>query len=350
MQKFGIDTSRWQGDFDYGKAKTEHQIEFAILKIGGGDDGLYKDREFDNSYAKCEKAGIDKGCYFFGHAMNMEDAKKEADYILKLLEGKKFEYPVFYDVEADMLSVEKGLLTNICAYVLETVEKAGYWVGIYANSYALNNKINDKALSRYSHWVAEWDNSKPVLNSGNEVQMWQFGGERNQIRNTHINNRIVDQNYCYKDYPTLIKKYGLNNYKKATSVTPNVVPNTTKTEQKTETTVTNVQNTFVLTKECYTFWSVAQKLNCSVSDIQRLNPTLDPKKLHIGQVINVPGTSKVTYVSKPATKTFTLTKDCYTFWSVSKKLGCTVTEIQNLNPTLDPKKLHIGQVIVVPNK
>lgn len=50
------------------------------------------------------------------------------------------------------------------------------------------------------------------------------------------------------------------------------------------------------------------------------------------------------------TTTFKLTKDCYTFWAVSKKIGCTVAEIQALNPTLDPNKLQLGQVIVVPKK
>ena len=91
MQKFGIDTSKWQGDFDFAKAKTNEGVEFAILKIGGGDAGLYKDSQFDNSYAKCEKAGLPKGCYFFGEAMTIEDAKKEAEYWLSLMRGKKFE-------------------------------------------------------------------------------------------------------------------------------------------------------------------------------------------------------------------------------------------------------------------
>ena len=30
--KFGIDVSKWQGNFDFAKAKKENNIEFAILK------------------------------------------------------------------------------------------------------------------------------------------------------------------------------------------------------------------------------------------------------------------------------------------------------------------------------
>lgn len=54
--------------------------------------------------------------------------------------------------------------------------------------------------------------------------------------------------------------------------------------------------------------------------------------------------------SAPTTTTFKLTKDCYTFWAVSKKVGCTVDEIKKLNPSVDPQKLQIGQTIIVPIK
>ena len=36
---FGIDVSRWQGNFNFAKAKAEG-VTYAILKAGGGDDGM----------------------------------------------------------------------------------------------------------------------------------------------------------------------------------------------------------------------------------------------------------------------------------------------------------------------
>lgn len=56
------------------------------------------------------------------------------------------------------------------------------------------------------------------------------------------------------------------------------------------------------------------------------------------------------YNKYAAVGTFRLTDDCYTFWAVSRKFGCTVAEIQKLNPALSPHKLKIGQVINVPAK
>lgn len=232
MQKFGIDVSHWQGDFNLAKAKADEGVEFAILKIGGGDNGLYKDSQFENNYKKCVECGLDKGVYFFGHAMNMEQAESETAYLLELLKGKQLEYPVFYDVEADMLTLDTRSLTDICKYVLSTVQSAGWWAGIYTSESHFNAEVIDSELTAYSHWAAKYSSEKPRLTSGAEVQMWQYGGTKNEIRSNLINGQVVDQNYCYIDYPAKIKANGLNGYAKnseglATSQTGTKLPTVT---------------------------------------------------------------------------------------------------------------------------
>lgn len=227
MQKFGIDISRWQGDFDISRAKEKEGVEFAILKIGGGDAGLYKDRQFDSNYEKCERVGLPKGCYFFGAATTVQRAEEEAEYFIGLLEGKRFEYPVFYDVEASMITdTNRDMLTEIVKIFCSRVEAAGYWVGIYSSESFFNSEMNDSELARYSHWVARWGESKPAPRSGAETQMWQFGGETNLIRSNKINGQICDQDYCYVDYPSKIKAAGLNGYAK------NVTPEDPKSQTK----------------------------------------------------------------------------------------------------------------------
>lgn len=215
-RKFGIDVSKYQGAFDFKKAMKNHGVQFAILKIGGGEwkNTCFKDGRFDEYYKKCEEAGLPKGCYFFGHALTMEKAKQEAAYWIELMKGHRFEYPVFYDVEGDMLNLDKRTLTEIVKYVCKTVEAAGYWVGIYSSSSAFNSEVIDSELRSYSHWVAQWTRSIPKLKSGNETQMWQFGGETNLIQSNKINGQVVDQDYCYIDYPRWVKGAGLNGYPK----------------------------------------------------------------------------------------------------------------------------------------
>ena len=57
MKKFGIDISRWQGDFDFNKAVAEG-VEFAIIKGGGGDAGLYTDAKFERNYREAKAKGL----------------------------------------------------------------------------------------------------------------------------------------------------------------------------------------------------------------------------------------------------------------------------------------------------
>ena len=49
-QKFGIDVSHCQGDFNFARAKSNEGVEFAIIKAGGGDAGLYKDSKFEGEF------------------------------------------------------------------------------------------------------------------------------------------------------------------------------------------------------------------------------------------------------------------------------------------------------------
>ena len=219
IKRFGIDVSRWQGNFNFAGAKKNEGVEFAILKAGGGDDGLYKDRQFEANYKKCEDCGLPKGAYFFGNARSIEQAKKEAEYFISILSGKRYEYPVFYDVEGRMITQnDRKTLTEIVKAFCQRMESAGYWVGIYSSESFFNSKMYDSELSKYSHWVASWGKSKPVPRSGVETQVWQFGGETNLIRSNTINGQVCDQNYCYVDYPVKIKAAGLNGYDKSQEV------------------------------------------------------------------------------------------------------------------------------------
>lgn len=220
-QKFGIDVSHWQGDFNFARAKSNEGIEFAILKAGGGDAGLYKDSKFEANYKKCEDCGLPKGAYFYGNAKSVAEAKKEAEYFISILSGKKYEYPVFYDVEGKMITDnDRATLTEIVKAFCSTMEAAGYWVGIYSSESFFNSEMNDGELTRYGHWVARWGKSKPAPSSGAETQMWQFGGETNLIRSNQINDQTCDQDYCYVDYPAKIKAAGLNGYSKGDSSAP----------------------------------------------------------------------------------------------------------------------------------
>lgn len=217
----GIDISKWQGNFDMGRAKNEG-VKFVIIKGGGGDHGLYKDTKFERNYSLADSLNIPIGVYWYSRALNISQAKKEAEYFYKdILIDKKFELPIYIDVEdAAQLSVGKRLLTDIIKAWCSYLEHKGYWVGIYSSTYFFNTAMYDEELTKYSHWVAQW--SKECTYKRTQcLGMWQYGGETNKLRSNKIAGVVCDQNYMYVDYPALIKNSNCNGFGKNSSLDNN---------------------------------------------------------------------------------------------------------------------------------
>ena len=216
MKEFGIDISRWQGDFDFQKAVAEG-VKFAVIKGGGGDDGLYVDSKFSCNYTNAKKHNIPVGVYWFSRALTTQQAKEEADYLYEhILRGKQFELPIYIDVEnKTQLGVGKRLLTDIIKTWCDRLEKKGLWVGIYSSQSYFDQYMFDAELTKYAHWVACWAPSCSYPNK-ECFGMWQFGGETNYIRSNRIAGQVCDQDYMLFDYPTAIKNAGLNGFNKQT--------------------------------------------------------------------------------------------------------------------------------------
>lgn len=228
MKVFGIDVSKWQGNFNFKKAKAEG-VEFAIIKAGGSDGGYYKDPKFERNYKEAKKQGLNVGAYYFCTLTSVNDAKNEAKHFIECIKGKQFELPVYVDVEhKSSYSKSKKELTDAIIEFCNIMEKNGYWVGIYMSKSKFSSEVDDTRLQNYAHWVAQWTKSC-TYKSKDVLGMWQFGGGTNKIRSNKVAGVVCDQNYMLVDYPTMIKEAGLNGFKKTPAKTE------TKTESKTET-------------------------------------------------------------------------------------------------------------------
>ena len=201
--KKGIDVSLYQETIDWKKVS----VDFAIIKAGQKD---YTDRCYEQNYAGAVNAGVPIGAYWYGEAKTVEAAKREADCFIERLSGKKFAYPVYYDVEGDMLNLDSKTLTAIVKAFLERVEAAGYWVGLYMSGYPMHDLIGKEVLSRFALWVADTRGVQPSTYLGVSYGMWQYSwkGVISGIAGD------VDLDYCYVDYPAQIKAKGLNGYGK----------------------------------------------------------------------------------------------------------------------------------------
>ena len=217
---FGIDISEFQNKINLKKAKAEG-VKFVMIRAGftGSSNGISKavDSCYEKHYKNAKKYGLEVGAYWFSRATSYEQGKNEAKFMYEnCLKNKTFEYPIAIDVEDSVYQakVSKKRVTDAIRGFCEYLKNKGYYPIIYANSYWFKNRIDLSKLKSYDKWVANWGKSNPV---SPKHGIWQFGGSTNLIRSNKIAGLVVDQDYAYKDYPSLIKEKGLNGFKKNTS-------------------------------------------------------------------------------------------------------------------------------------
>lgn len=190
----GIDLSVWQTNVDYSKLK-EQGIEFAIIRCGYGKNSSQKDKEFETHYKGLKENGIKIGCYLYSYASDIKSAVDEANNCLSFIKGKTFDLPIFYDLEEERTRIlGKTNITNLAIIFCQTIEKAGYKAGVYANLNWFTNYIDIETLKNkgYKIWLAEWNKSKE---SSIKCDIWQYSSS-GKIKGIRGN---VDLNISYAE-------------------------------------------------------------------------------------------------------------------------------------------------------
>ena len=186
---------------------------FVIMRGGftgyGAKRPMRKDICFDDFYEQCKAAGMPCGVYYYSCATNEQEGIDEANFFYETcLKGKKFEYPIYIDVENDYWqAADKKGVTDAVIGFCQTLEKLGYFAGVYASLDWFNNKLESKRLNAFTKWVACWSDKKPDFKY-NAFDMWQ-----NSDCGV-IGKMLVDTDLSFKDFPTIIKALGKNGYRK----------------------------------------------------------------------------------------------------------------------------------------
>ena len=383
MAIFGIDLSSYQKGINLNKAKNEG-VQFVILRAGytgyGNGVSKAKDNNFETFYSQCKSLGIPVGAYWFSCANTYQKGVDEANWMYEnCLKGKQFEYPIYLDVEEDaggrhyLSGAGKAAITAGIKGFCETMESKGYYTGVYASSSWFSTLIDVSIPNRFDCWVANWSNSNP----GSPAHgLWQFGGETNKIRSNKIAGYTVDQNYAYKDYPSIIKNGKMNGFG-SSSIAPVPTPSKKSNEeianevlagqwgngedrknkltaagydynaiqaivnQKIGANPTQSATQTYTVKSGDTLSSIASKYGTTYQELARINGISNPNKIYPGQVLKIGGGSSI-----PSTEYY-IVKSGDTLSAIAKKYGTTVNQLASWNNIANVNKIYVGQKLRV---
>lgn len=218
----GIDVSQWQDNIDFDKVKAAG-VDFVIIRAGYGKYINQKDPYFEQNYQRAKAAGLNVGAYWYSYADSVESTIEEAALCMRVLEGKTFEMPIYFDLEEpSQFSRGRAFCDSIVKAFCNGLEKNGYFTGLYISRSPLQTYISSDVAKRYALWIAEY-NSK--CNYDGEYGIWQYSstGKVNGI------NGNVDMDECYVDYPKIIKEGGFNGF----TANKNKTSNPKKEDKKT---------------------------------------------------------------------------------------------------------------------
>ena len=211
---YGIDVSEHQGTgFNFQNLKNSG-YSYVILRCGFV---TRKDYRFEEYYAAAKAAGLDVGVYFYSYAENAAEAAHEAELCLNYIQGKQFEYPIYFDFEDPYAQSYNGALAQqICNAFLSRIEAAGYLPGLYGYASWMDPNYGAwvptaSICSKWECWMANYYNDSPVnvksANYPSTYGMYQY------TSSNYVNGvGPLDTNVCYKDYPSIVKTYHFNGY------------------------------------------------------------------------------------------------------------------------------------------
>lgn len=197
MEIKGIDVSRWNGKIDW-ETVSSYGMGFAILRIT--EKGNIVDNTFESNYKGCIQNNIPVGVYKYSYATSINQIKEEANIVIRTLNKRKLDYPVFLDLEDKCQeNISQSVMMQMIDAFRDIILKSGYKFGIYCGNYWYKTKLPEGA-KKYDCWLAAY----PINDNGTLQERlrpengigWQYSSKAVIPGIT----TKVDRNVFYKNY------------------------------------------------------------------------------------------------------------------------------------------------------
>lgn len=161
-----IDVSQWQGAIDWVKVN----VPIVIIKMSGGDAGLYMDSKAAYNYDNAVKAGKAVAGYHFGGGT---DPIAEADYFLRAMSPLAENDVMILDCEA-ALAGRSDVVSWCNTFLTHIHDKTAVWPLIYMSLSVLNAHDWTSVLANCGLWIADWQNNPDATISNHTYVMHQY--------------------------------------------------------------------------------------------------------------------------------------------------------------------------------
>lgn len=195
----GIDISKWQHPVDWDALAAAHaagQVDFVILRAGYGC--ATTDPCFAEYYRAAAARDIPCGAYWYAYWGDGTPVQ-EAQAFLAAVGHKSLPWGIWYDVEYEpgITGLDKAARTAGVKAALETLSASGRYVGLYASTDMVNNRLDWAQLTAWDLWVAQYGSQCTCQMPWG---IWQYTSTG---RVSGIDGP-VDRDRAYKDYPAII--------------------------------------------------------------------------------------------------------------------------------------------------
>ena len=157
---------------DWEKVKAAG-VSFVIIRCGyGNNESNQDDEQWQRNVSECERLGIPYGVYLYSYATDTTMAMSEAQHVLRLIGGHSLTYPVYFDMEDN--STIGSDYAAIAQTFCDTIQNAGYAVGVYANLDWWDNYLTNSCFNQWHKWVAQYNST---CDYNGDYAIWQYSSK-----------------------------------------------------------------------------------------------------------------------------------------------------------------------------